>query len=108
MQNYSNIYERLLNYADNMKIIDTHEHLQPDKNYMGDHPDVLCDYLSHYITTDLMSAGMSGSEIEKVCDCKTDIIERFKILESYLDRVKNTSLTASKKAGRQTGAGITG
>ena len=91
MQNFNSIYERLLLYADNMKIIDTHEHLQPDKNYCGDEPDVLCDYISHYITTDLMSAGMSGETLDKVKDCKLDIIERFKILEPWLDQVKNTS-----------------
>ena len=95
MQNYNNIYERLLNYADSMKIIDTHEHLAPDKNYIcgdkGEPPDVLRDYISHYITTDLMSAGMPEKDIEKVQDYKFDIIERFKILEPYLNQVKNTS-----------------
>jgi len=91
MQNYNNTYERLLNYADNMKIIDTHEHLQPNKNYCGDQPDVLCDYISHYITTDLMSAGMSEADLEKVKDYKIDVTERFKILEPWLEQVKNTS-----------------
>jgi len=94
MQNYKNFngkYEHLLNYADNMKIIDTHEHLQPDRNYIGDQPDVLCDYLGHYITTDLTSAGMSEQDLNKVRDYKLDITERFKILEPYLNCVKNTS-----------------
>ena len=87
----NNIYERLLNYADNMKIIDTHEHLHPHKIYLGDKPDVLGDYLSHYISTDLMSAGMNGQDLEKAKDYKINIIERFKLLEPYLDCVKNTS-----------------
>jgi len=91
MQNFNNIYERLLNYADNMKIIDTHEHLQPNRNYCGDQPDILCDYLSHYISTDLTSAGMNGQDLGKVKDYKLDITERFKILEPWLDCVKNTS-----------------
>jgi len=91
MQNYNNRYERLLNYADNMKIIDTHEHLHPQSTYLGEQPDVLCDYLSHYISTDLMAAGMPGDDLDKVKDYKTDIHERFKILEPYLDQVRNTS-----------------
>ena len=91
MKNFDNTYERLLNYADAMKIIDTHEHLHPQTVYLGEQPDVLCDYLSHYITTDLESAGMSGEDLEKVKDYKIDINERFKILEPYLNQVKNTS-----------------
>ena len=98
MQNFNNTYERLLNYADKMQIIDTHEHLHPEKKYIGDEPDVLCDYLSHYISTDLQSAGMPVSYVGigpnftgKVCDYRINITERFKILEPYLDRVKNTS-----------------
>ena len=91
MQNYISVYGRLLNYADAMKIIDTHEHLAPNYNYIGEQPDVLCDYFSHYITTDLMSAGMPEDELEKVKDSNIDILERFNILEPYLHCVKNTS-----------------
>jgi len=91
MGNYNSIYENLLNYADGIKIIDTHEHLQPGKNYCGDEPDVLADYFSHYITSDLMAAGMPGADIEKIKDYKLDINARFKILEPWLEQVKNTS-----------------
>jgi hypothetical protein len=91
MKKFENIYEGLLNYSNNMKIIDTHEHLHPITNYLGDKPDVLCDYLSHYISSDLQSAGMAISDLEKVKDYKCDLIDRFKILEPYLEQVKNTS-----------------
>ena len=91
MKNSGNIYERLLNYADNMKIIDTHEHLHPNQTYLGDQPDVLCDYFRQYVTTDLMSAGMSESAIEQIRDYKLNITERFKTLEPFLNQVKNTS-----------------
>jgi len=87
----NNIYERLLNYADNMKIIDTHEHLPPHGTHQGETPDVLCDYLSHYISSDLQAAGMKGEELEKIRNYKFDLIERFKILEPYWNAVKNTS-----------------
>ena len=95
MHNFNNVYEQLLNYADSMKIIDTHEHLDPHKTHTGDIPDVLCDYFSHYISTDLMSAGMSGAELDKVRDFKIDITERYNILEPYLECVRNTSYCRS-------------
>ena len=95
MRNFNSIYERLMLYANTMKIIDTHEHLAPDKNYICENtsepPDVLRDYFSHYITADLMSAGMPEQDLEKVKDYKIDITERFKILEPWLACVKNTS-----------------
>jgi hypothetical protein len=91
MKKFDSIYSGLLNYADNMVIIDTHEHLNPHKNYLGDEPDVLCDYFSHYISTDLQSCGMSRQELDKVYSHKIDIMERFMLLEPYLECVKNTS-----------------
>jgi len=81
----------LMEKANTIKIIDTHEHLQTDKNYLGESPDIFCDYFSHYISSDLRTAGMPEADIEKIRDYKTDIKERFKILEPYLEFVKNTS-----------------
>lgn len=91
-------YEHLMEKANTMQIIDTHEHLQPNKNYNFASPDILCDYFSHYITSDLRAAGMPEADIcetidglGKICDYEIDIKERFKILEPYLEFVKNTS-----------------
>ena len=98
----------LVEYANSMQIIDTHEHLHPHKNFLGDKPDVLNDYFSHYITSDLMSAGMSDRELEKVCDAGVDITERFKLLEPWLDQVKNTSYYRSLEICAKTVHGIDG
>jgi glucuronate isomerase len=108
MEKIKNIYERLLSYSDNMKIIDTHEHLHPYKNYLGDEPDVICDYMEHYITTDLQSARMIESDLNKVKNYKLDLEERFKILEPYLDKVKNTSYYRSLEIAAEKIHGING
>jgi len=91
MNSCGNIYEQLMKYANSMQIIDTHEHLHPQKNYIGDEPDVLRDYFSHYITSDLQSAGMSTQDIDKIHDTGIGLIERFLLLEPWLNQVKNTS-----------------
>jgi len=101
MRSFDSIYERLLDYADNMKVIDRHEHIYPYKTFTGDEPDVLSDYLSHYITTDLQSAGMNSRDIEKARDYKIGIIERFRRLEPYLERVRNTSYYRSLEIAAQ-------
>jgi len=84
-------YEHLMSSANNMHIIDTHEHLNPHKNYIGEEPDVLHDYFSHYITSDLQSAGLSEIDITKIRNYRTDLLERFKLLEPWLEQVRNTS-----------------
>jgi len=91
-------YKKLMEKADTMQIIDTHEHLQPHKSHLLDAPDFICDYFSHYITSDLTAAGMPQEElsmipgsISRVYDRRVDIRERYAILEPYLDLVRNTS-----------------
>jgi len=91
MKRFSTIYDELADYADAMIVIDTHEHLHPHKNHIGEAPDVLCDYFSHYITTDLCSAGMSADDLSRVRDVSIGLLERYKLLEPWLDQVRNTS-----------------
>ena len=108
MSNLEIVYDRLHQHVDSFQLIDTHEHLNPHKNYVGEKPDVLCDYFSHYITSELQSAGMSKQELDKVCDCHIDIIERFKLLDPWLDQVKNTSYCRSLEISAKRIHGIDG
>jgi len=101
-------YERLSQFADNIKIVDTHEHLNPHRNFVGEKPDVLCDYLSHYITSDLQSAGMSRQELDIARDCNIDINERFALLEPWLSKVRNTSYYRSLEICAKRVHGIAG
>jgi len=102
MKEYNKTYESLMDYANTMKIIDTHEHLHPTKTFIGEEPDVLKDYLSHYISSDLYAAGMSDQDMGKVCDYKTNINDRFKLLEPWLNQVKNTSYYRSLEISAKT------
>ena len=106
MKNFEKSYEQLMDYANKMKIIDTHEHLHPQKTYLGDEPDVLCDYLSHYIRSDLMSAGMNEQVLDNVTDHKLNINDRFALLEPWLDQVKNTSYYRSLEIAAKTIHGV--
>ena len=101
MLSFESVYARLADYADRMQIIDTHEHIDPHKNHLGESPDVLRDYFSHYITSDLCSAGMNPQTLSKVCDDNFSVGERFSLLEPWLDQVKNTSYYRSLAIGAQ-------
>ena len=87
----SEAFTRLMRIAQSMPVIDTHEHLPLHETFVGKKPDVLADYLSHYISSDLRSAGMSQEDYERACDCEIDLMERWALLAPWLEQVKNTS-----------------
>ena len=87
----SEAFAELMRIAEGMPVIDTHEHLPLKGSYLGEKPDVLSDYMSHYISSDLQAAGMSQEDCEKVCDSAIDLMERWRMLEPWLERVRNTS-----------------
>ena len=84
-------YARLLAIADDMPIIDTHEHLPLKGNHMGEKPDVLNEYMSHYISSDLRAAGLPLKEYETIRNAGIDLTKRWALLEPWLEQVKNTS-----------------
>jgi len=86
------VYIFLLAEADRIRIIDTHEHLPPHQNYFGDAPDFLRDYLSCYINSHLVSGGMTFKQLKVVTDdLEKDIEERYRLVEPYLQNIRNTA-----------------
>lgn len=77
-----NTYDELLGYINELKIVDTHEHL-PMEHQRPQDTDVLIDWLQHYFNCDLVSAGALPSDIERVRDPKTDLMARWKIVEPF-------------------------
>lgn len=102
----NSIYNVLHAEADKIKIIDTHEHLNPYKGYLGITPDVLNEYLSHYLSTDLLSAGMPQAELTRVKNPAEDIEKRYAALEPYLDATRNGSYYRAVERGAQIVHGI--
>ena len=76
--------------------IDTHEHLIEEKGrFTGSaHPRVNSDdwtmVLSHYINSDMISAGMSNESFEKFFSPEIDPIDKWALLEPYWPAIKNT------------------
>ena len=77
-------YNTLFNEICKLPVIDTHEHLLWDERDRAEREnDVLSDYLSHYLSSDIISAGMPREDFKKVIDTKGDILERWNIVEPY-------------------------
>ena len=76
--------------------IDTHEHLIEEKGrFTGSaHPRVSSDdwtmVLSHYLNSDMISAGMSQESFDKFFSPDIDPIDKWALLEPYWSAVKNT------------------
>lgn len=78
------LYSMLYDEISKMPVIDTHEHLVWDEEIRcKDSNDVLSEYLSHYIKSDVLSAGLKLSDLQIVMDSRKSIKERWQIVEPF-------------------------
>lgn len=89
MQN-NNHYNKILEYINTLKIIDTHEHLPCKEEDRIKDIDVIQEFLYQYFTRDLISAGLSKEDHKKVIEEKIPVIERWKIIDKYWEVAKYT------------------
>lgn len=83
-------YEEIYEYIKSLEIIDTHEHLVSVEEARDKDTDILKEYLIHYFSCDLISAGMSNEALEKVRDNNLPLMERWDIVEPYWELARNT------------------
>lgn len=82
-------YNSLFDCIQSLKIIDTHEHLPFEAERSKD-TDVLAEWLQHYVSNDLVSAGLGDKELVTVRDSRDDIKSRWKLLEPYWHAAEST------------------
>ena len=84
-------YNRIYAEVRKMPVIDTHEHLGwNDDGINPDGADVLAEYLIHYMSSDIRSAGLSNADFNKVTNREIDIMERWNIVEPYWEFARYT------------------
>jgi hypothetical protein len=62
--------EQLREYIFGLDIIDTHEHLPGREENRDKNADVLSEYLTHYFSCDLVSAGLTPEQLQIARDVK--------------------------------------
>jgi len=77
------VYGEILNYLKTIEVIDTHEHLPSNEKDRDKDTDVLKEYLSHYYNRDLISAGLSFQDYQKIIEGKLSILDKWKLVEPY-------------------------
>ncbi len=86
----SDTFKELLNYVETLTIIDTHEHLPNWEDKREKPADILSEYLTHYFNRDLVTAGLTVSEMKRARDCAVPLMERWKLVEPYWEYARNT------------------
>ena len=86
-KNYENIFE----YVQSLPIIDSHEHLACWEHQREKQTDILREYLAHYFSSDLVTAGMRFDDVESLRDVSRPLMERWKQAEPYWKLARTTA-----------------
>ena len=81
--------DELLGFIDELQSIDSHEHL-PMEADVGDNTDVLAEWLIHYFSCDLVSAGLSDEALNGARDPEGDLAQRWQLVEDYWEAARTT------------------
>ena len=73
-----------------MPVIDTHEHLPFAESDRPKDVDVLREYLSHYLSADLVSAGLPPADLERVRNPGLPLAERWDLVEPFWEACRYT------------------
>jgi hypothetical protein len=83
-------YSELRRHVEKIRVVDTHEHLPPEKDRVSEEVDVLATFYQYYASADLISAGMPEEEFVKIWDTSRSLGERWKIFEPWWEKTRNT------------------
>ena len=78
-------------FIDQTTLIDTHEHLKFEEDWVNNGPDVLQDLFSNYVPADLAVAGASEEDIAFMMDTSnSNVAERFERIKKAWEAVQFT------------------
>ena len=89
------VYEKILDYVHGLDIIDTHEHLPSNEHIWlttrrEEHYDVFKEYLSHYFSADLVSAGLPLDDLTRVRDADLPVLKKWDMVEPVWEVARYT------------------
>ena len=68
----------LRQHIEDTLLIDTHEHLRKERDWVEDGPDILQDLFGNYVPADLIAAGATPEDLHKLNDASDpDLAARF-------------------------------
>ncbi len=83
-------YREIKGVIDRVRIIDSHEHIEPELLRINRDVDAFATLFSGYVSSDLVSAGMSSEDLGYVRNPVIPLKQRWKKLGPYWESVQNT------------------
>jgi uncharacterized protein len=83
--------QRIKNFVNQIKVVDTHEHLLPPKTLIKDHTPDFPLLLFHYAGDDIRSAGMQELVFKKLLADSLTVKEKWQALKPYWEGSSNTA-----------------
>ena len=81
----------LARHIQDTSLIDTHEHLRKERDWVEDGPDILQDLFGNYVPADLISAGASSDDLQKLHDATDpDLGARFERIRPAWEAIRFT------------------
>lgn len=74
-----------------ISVVDTHEHLDSEDYRTSSKIDVFTVFMSHYLSSDLISCGMTHNDLSILRDCEEDLDRKWKLFEPYWELTRNTA-----------------
>lgn len=93
----SQTYAKLRKTVHSTRLVDTHEHLVQEKERLGSKPDLFETILAHYVSSDLVSSGMSMDDLVDVCSPELPLKDRWNLLEPFWEKIQNTGYACALK-----------
>ena len=90
MKDSLKLFNDIKDSVDKIPIIDTHEHLIQERERIVQKPDLFETFLSHYLSSDLVSSGMSSEELAELRNPQLPLSDRWKIFKPFWESTRNT------------------
>ena len=89
MKHRHKVHEAILDHVNALEIMDSHEHVPMERD-RPPNTDVLEEWLQHYFSCDLVSAGLADEALTEVRDSSKDLLKRWRLVEPYWDAARHT------------------
>ncbi|RLE68249.1 MAG: hypothetical protein DRJ43_05905, partial [Thermoprotei archaeon] len=83
-------YEYVARIVESLLLIDAHEHLEPESGRLSGSQDPLPMFLTHYLSTDFLVAGMGVEELERLRNSEVPWESRWELFEEWWGYAQTT------------------
>jgi predicted TIM-barrel fold metal-dependent hydrolase len=102
---HTSVYSNLLTYADQIDIIDTHEHLPIESQRTTTQVD-FSTLFGHYCVGDMVTAGLNADELKILQKPDAEIEIKWRVFAPYYELIKNGGYARSARIAMQKFYGI--